>query len=128
MNRRNTRQREIIRAVLAQADRPLSPAELLARASGQLPNLGIATIYRTLRLLTEEGWLAPIELPGEATRYELAGKGHHHHFRCRRCRRIFELAGCVLRHRPPTPPGFAVESHEVILHGLCAHCAPSATC
>ena len=123
MQRRNTRQRELIRDTIEQAGRPLSPAEIHHLAHRRLPGLGIATIYRNLRLLTAEGWLTPVELPGEPARYERAGKDHHHHFHCRRCRRLFELEGCALRRRLAVPPGFRAESHELILHGLCARCA-----
>lgn len=127
MIQRNTRQRDLIREAIARAGRPLSPREIHAQARRRLPGLGIATVYRHLRQLVEEGWLVPVELPGEAARYERSGKAHHHHFRCRRCRRIFELEGCALKTRRLAPPGFVVEDHEVVLYGLCERCARPAS-
>ena len=71
----------------------------------------------------ETGWLVPVELPGEAPRYERAGIAHHHHFRCRSCARVFEIHGCPGDLRELTPEGFRLESHDVTLYGQCARCA-----
>ena len=119
---RNTRQREAIRQVLSEADRPMGPQEVLEAAQGYIPSLGIATVYRTLKALTEEGWLIPVELPGEPQRYEIAGKGHHHHFRCRICDRVFDTDGCLPNLRRLAPSGFQLDRHEVVLYGTCDTC------
>ncbi len=123
---RNTRQRESIRQVFEETDRPLGPHEVLDAAQSHIPGLGIATVYRTLKALTEEGWLIPVELPGEPQRYEIAGKGHHHHFQCRACDRVFEADGCVTDLRRLVPSGFKLDRHEVVLYGTCETCAQSA--
>lgn len=120
---RNTRQRAVIREVLEHADRPLGAQEVLTEAQRQMKGLGIATVYRTIKGLTEEGWLVPVELPGEPPRYELAGKGHHHHFHCRDCGKMFELEGCVENLKKLLPKGFKTTGHEVLLYGACAQCA-----
>jgi Fur family ferric uptake transcriptional regulator len=119
---RRTRQREAVLAALQQVDRPLSPREILDEAGRGLPALGIATVYRHLAGLLAAGALREVALPGEPSRYELAGKGHHHHFRCRRCAAVFELAGCPGDFEALAPPGFLVEEHELFLMGLCATC------
>ena len=120
---RNTRQRQAIRRVLEEADRPLGPHEVLAAAQCYTPGLGMATVYRTLKALLEEHWLVSVTLPGEPPRYEVAGKTHHHHFRCRTCDRVFEIAGCLANLPRLTPRGFRLESHEVVLYGVCTSCA-----
>jgi Fur family transcriptional regulator, ferric uptake regulator len=120
---RDTTQRRLIRRLLHEADRPLSPREVLLLAQKEKARLGMATIYRNLNALIADGWLIPVELPGEATRYELSGKAHHHHFRCRACANVFEIEGCALRLRRHVPRGFKVEAHEVILYGLCSGCS-----
>lgn len=119
---RETRQRRAIRRVLLEADRPLGPGEVLASARRHCPGLGTATVYRALRALLTDGWLAPVALPGEAPRYELAGKRHHHHFHCRACGRVFELAGCPADLGRLTPTGFQLEAHDLVLYGRCAGC------
>ncbi len=119
---RDTRQRRAIRNALEQAGRPLSTHEVLLLAQPDSPSLGTATVYRTLKALVEEGWLAVVEVPGEAPRYERAGKGHHHHFHCRGCGRLFELEGCPDGLKHLTPNGFSLEAHEVVLYGRCTVC------
>jgi Fur family transcriptional regulator, ferric uptake regulator len=119
---RNTRQREAIRAALRGAGRPLSPHEILEQARRLAPGLGLATVYRNVRALTAEGWLRSVELPGAASRYELSGKEHHHHFHCRSCDGLFEVARCPGELRELVPRGFQLERHEVILYGLCQVC------
>lgn len=123
MAERKTQQRDAIRHVLAAADRPLSPQEVLEQAGEHSPGLGIATVYRALKSLAEAGFLVAVDLPGEASRFELAGKRHHHHFHCRDCGRAFDLEGCVPTLRRLAPKGFRVDDHEVVLYGRCASCA-----
>jgi Fur family ferric uptake transcriptional regulator len=124
VQRRRTRQRTAIRAVFEQARRPLSIAEVLEEAQRVVPGLGIATVYRTVGALVEEGSLSAVEIGGEAPRYEVSGRGHHHHFRCRRCHRVFEVEGCLPEVQKLAPEGFVVEDHEILLFGLCPQCAP----
>jgi len=119
---RNTRQRDAIRTALAGAGRPLSPQEVLAAARQGHPGLGIATVYRTLKALLEDGSVRAVELPGVPARYELAGKRHHHHFHCRACDGVFEVDACPAGIRRLPPGGFRLERHEIILYGLCAGC------
>lgn len=121
--KRDTQQRRAIRQAIEESGRPLSPREVLDAARSHRPGLGIATVYRTLKALVEEGALAQVELPGEPPRYEAMGKQHHHHFHCRTCDRVYELEGCPEGLRGLTPAGFSLESHEVVLYGRCAACA-----
>jgi len=117
---RQTRQRQAIRRVFEDTPRPLGASEILEAADSHAPGLGIATVYRAVKDLVEEGWLAQVELPGEAPRYEQAGKKHHDHFRCRKCSRVFEVECSV---RLPKLRGYVVEDHEIVLTGLCPQCA-----
>lgn len=119
---RATRQRAAIAEVLRTAHRPLSPAEILSASRAAVPRLGTATVYRTLRAMVEDGTIAPVFLAGEAARYELAHLGHHHHFRCRACERVFEVEGCPGDLSGLAPKGFQVEAHDVVLFGRCAGC------
>ncbi|MBX7246488.1 MAG: transcriptional repressor [Candidatus Sumerlaeaceae bacterium] len=120
---RNTNQRRAIKKAIEDSGRPMTPLEVLESAQALAPGIGIATIYRALKSLAEEKWLVTVELPGEATRYELAGKAHHHHFCCRQCKKVFEMADCHETFRSIVPEGFKLESHEIILYGLCDKCA-----
>lgn len=120
---RNTRQRDAIRAAFADAGRPLSAQEAHQLASRAVAQLGIATVYRNIKALVEERWLDVVELPGEPPRYEQAGKAHHHHFRCSRCDKVFDIEGCPGALKSLLPKGFRLERHDVLLEGRCAVCA-----
>lgn len=119
---RDTRQRRVLRKVLEHADRPLSPHEILEAAQAEMPSLGIATVYRNVKSMVEEAALQTVEIPGEGLRYELAGKEHHHHFYCRGCARVFEVDGCPGNLKRLAPEDFEVESHLLVLYGLCPTC------
>ena len=121
---RNTRQRSAIRDAIAQAGRPLLPQEVLAAAQASAPGLSIATVYRNLRALQDEGALRAVLLPGENARYELAGAAHHHHFQCLSCQRVFEVTACPGDLASLAPAGFTVEDHDLTLYGRCGDCAP----
>ncbi|MEM1167036.1 MAG: transcriptional repressor [Planctomycetota bacterium] len=125
---RETRQLRAIRNAFEQAGRPLSPAELHEHAARDVPELGLATVYRTISKLTEAGEIAPVELPGESPRYERreAADQHHHHFRCTCCDRVFDVHGCAHGVESLAPEGFEVEDHEITLTGRCADCAGAA--
>lgn len=120
---RKTHQRLAIRQALAEAGRPLTPREILAAARKRASTLGIATVYRNLKVLMAEGALHSVELPGAPDRYELAGKDHHHHFHCRACDRVYEVEDCPGDIQSLTPAGFELEDHEIYLYGLCGDCA-----
>ena len=105
---------------------PLSPPEVLSLANDQKAGLGLATVYRTINTLLEERWLVKVDMPGGITRYERAGKAHHHHFSCTLCKKVFEIHGCPGNLASLLPKGFVLTGHEVILEGLCNLCAVSA--
>lgn len=121
-DQRNTRQRSAIRDAFERAGRPLSPQQVLEAAQAGVEGLGIATVYRNIKGLLEEGWLAAVDLPGNATVYERSGKAHHHHFHCERCGRVFDLKGCLPNINRLAGRRFSVARHELVLYGTCAGC------
>ena len=119
---RKTRQRAAIDSALRKARRPLSPRELLEATRSSVRTIGLATVYRTLKLLVAEGTVHPINLPGDAPRYEASSLAHHHHFQCTRCNRVYDIQGCPGDLRRLAPRGFTVEHHDVTLYGRCSDC------
>lgn len=121
---RRTKQRETILKEIESAEGPLSVGEIHGRAVEELPALGIATVYRTVKAMREEGRVIVVELPGEEARYEPADRGHHHHFRCLSCGQIFDLEMCPVGIPCGTmlPGGYRVEDHNLTLYGHCSAC------
>ena len=120
--RRRTHQRSVIQRVLLEANRPLTPHGILLTAQAHAPGLGIATVYRAIQTMMTDGVLVAVKIPGEAPRYETAGKEHHHHFRCRTCDDIFDIQGCSPDIQELAPKGFRLEGHQVVLYGVCPPC------
>ena len=122
-NPRKSRQRDAIRDVFDRFDNPLSVEEIHEAAREVIPRLGMATVYRTIKLLLDDKSIVAVELPGHTPRYEKAGKSHHHHFLCHDCDKVFDLPGCALdTEHLHTPNGFTVDHHEIVLEGTCSDC------
>ncbi|MFG0315333.1 MAG: Fur family transcriptional regulator [Phycisphaerales bacterium] len=119
---RQTPQREAIRSLFTQDGDPMSPQEIMDQASEIVPTVSMATVYRTIRSLEELGEIVPVELPGEPPRYEMAGKDHHHHFKCESCGRAFEVDACPGNLSHMTPEGFRLTRHDITLYGICKAC------
>lgn len=124
---RSTRQKRAIQAVLRDHSNPLTALEIQALAVKEVPSLGIATVYRSLKSMASDGQVVSVEIPGASPRYERADKGHHHHFLCRTCGEVFELEKCLEGIKKIAPPEFRVEDHEIILYGACRDCASQTT-
>jgi Fur family ferric uptake transcriptional regulator len=122
---RSTTQRDAIWAALQGAVGPLLPEEILAVAKRRCRSLGLATVYRALQRFEDEGRADRVTSGNGRVRFEIA-RGHHHHFECRDCERVYDVPGCLRSPRSlerTLPAGFRLETHEVRLEGLCADCA-----
>ena len=120
--KRKTSQREAIEQVFSRQDRPLSVAAILKTGRAIVGSLNQATVYRNLKIMVEKGSLQQINHPSLGTLYERTSKGHHHHFYCRGCNRIFEVPGCALNLAKAVPDGFVLEDHLIYLSGFCPTC------
>lgn len=125
IGKRHTRQRTEIQRLIEAADGPLTIEEIHDRARPTLPRIGVATVYRTVKLLLASAQIQGLVLPDGVTRYERAAIGHHHHFSCRRCEKTFDIDVCPLSIPRGTtfPGGYIVEDHELTLYGTCPSCA-----
>lgn len=124
LGQRNTRQREILQQIFAKAPGPLGVKRLLELAQTEIGKIGIATVYRTVRLLEESNEIRPVTLPDGEIQWESSDRGHHHHFLCRMCSTVTDFAGCPVHvHTESLPKGFVVENHELTLVGICANCS-----
>jgi Fur family transcriptional regulator, ferric uptake regulator len=121
-----TRQREIIVDTFFSASGHLSVDELLAKVQSRDERIGAATVYRTMKILTDSGLASARHFDDGQTRYEAAiGRHHHDHLICTSCHqiiefeneRIEELQDMVARQH-----GFHVTRHKLELYGLCNDC------
>ena len=121
-----TRQRDVIVDTFFESQGHLSVDELLEAVLRRDPNIGAATVYRTMKILTECGLASARHFDDGQTRYEPAlDRAHHDHLICTGCHaivefeneRIEELQESVARHH-----GFTVTRHKLELYGLCKSC------
>ena len=125
MPRRDTSQQRAIRDAIESAGRPLSVREIHDGAATEVPSVGLRTVYRVVNRLRDDGLVAPVIVPGQPDRYEPAAVAarHHHHFRCEKCDRVFDVDACPGGLHRMLPPGFTLAGHELSLWGTCSMCA-----
>ncbi len=115
---RETKQRNAIKRAFFEYRRPLSPKEVLGIASEDVPNLGIATVYRNIKAMVEENELATVEIPGQAPRYCLPRERTPFLFVCQETDRVFFLEPDTTRVDISSIPGEArVDRYEVVFYG-----------
>lgn len=125
---RPTRQRVMVLEALAAEEQDATAQEIYARLRKRGERVGLATVYRTLSLLTERDVVDELShRPGESC-YRLCSAGHHHHLVCSRCHRVEELSGCDIDEwlaRASRSRGFVATSHTLEVVGLCEACRSS---
>jgi len=124
-SRRPTRQRSALLAVLTDTDGFRSAQELHALLRERGDGVGLATVYRTLQALVDQGQVDVVRnADGEAT-YRRCSTVHHHHLMCRSCGRTVEVADSPVERwatRVAAEHGFADVQHQLEVFGTCAVC------
>src|SRR6478752_10307061 len=123
---RKTEQREVIVETFFKAPHHISIEELLAQVRQKDPRVGYATVYRTLKLLTECGVAFERKFGDGLTRYELADESSHHdHLICTSCSKIIEFEEPKIEELQETIAArydFELLSHKHEMYGTCAEC------
>jgi Fur family ferric uptake transcriptional regulator len=128
-NYRLTGQRKAVLNVMVENQgRHLSAEEVLWEARKIFPNIGIATVYRTLEKLASLELLHKTMFEGNRYRYELAEKNRHrhHHVVCLACGQISEVSGDLLHELESKldEQGYKIIDHELKFFGYCPFCNP----
>jgi len=100
-------------------------ADLVERARERRVDVGRATIFRTLEVLSELGVIERIDLPNGEHAYVGCEPAHHHHVVCSRCGRAAEISDAGLRtvvREVGRRTGYRVDEHRLELFGLCPAC------
>ncbi len=125
---KSTGQRDDIVRVFFELGRHISAEELYAEVRKINPHVGYATIYRTLRLLTECELASERHFAEDQARYEAAGKHHHDHFICEACGKIIEFENEGLERIQQAVArelGAELSHHRLELYGRCGDCRRS---
>lgn len=109
----------------------LTAEEIYDYVKKKYPEIGIATVYRTIQVLSELNLIDKLNLDDGYVRYEINKNGkessshHHHHLICLECGNIYAFQDDLLEaleKRIEDTMGFEVADHEVKLYGHCKKC------
>lgn len=124
-----TPQREaIVRVLLEREEDHLSAEEIYLLVKEIAPEIGLATVYRTLDLLSELKIVDKINFGDGVSSYDLRKEGakhFHHHLVCTECGSVEEIVDDLLEDVEKIVQndwGFQVKDHRLTFHGVCRVC------
>jgi len=123
--RRTTRQRTAVLALLEELDGFRSAQDLHALLRQRGDAVGLATVYRAVQALVDDGQLDVLRGPDGEAAYRRCSPVHHHHLVCRSCGRTVEVADRPVERwaaRVAAEHDFADVQHQVEVFGTCAAC------
>ncbi len=117
----------ILKIFLENADRHLSAEDTYMLVKNDYPEIGLATVYRTLDILAELGVLLKNDFGDGRSRYEFSRKDehHHHHLICIQCGNVSEFDDDLLESLETVIQkrnGFKVVDHDLKFYGYCKKC------
>ena len=111
-------------AVLAEAY--AAPAQFTAEDIHRgLPRVGRATVFRTIKLLLDQGLLCRVRMDGGRLLYRWSRPDHHHHLVCKSCGAVEDMSRCgvaELLQQAVGASGYTLEGHWLEVYGRCARC------
>src|SRR5574342_245074 len=129
-----TPQREAtVRVLLENEEDHLSAEDVYLLVKDKAPEIGLATVYRTLALLTELKIVDKINFGDGVSRYDLRQEGasrFHHHLICTECGAVEEIQEDLLGEvetRIEQESRFKVKDHSLTFHGVCETCKEKLT-
>ncbi|MGO1563634.1 MAG: Fur family transcriptional regulator [Brevibacterium aurantiacum] len=123
--RRNTAQKDAVRRALASAEGFVSAQDLHRRLDGEGSRVALATVYRQLNALADEGE-ADIVSTGDEQLFRTCRQPdrHHHHLICENCGNVVEVTpddeGWFAR--IAADHGYTVTRHSIEIYGRCPRC------
>lgn len=124
-----TPQREATLLVLLENEKDhLSAEEIFFYVKRKSPEIGLATVYRTLEILTELKIVDKVSFNDGVARYDLRKEGakhFHHHLLCLECGTIEEVEEDLLgsvEERIEQKYHFLIKDHRLTFHGVCQKC------
>ncbi len=123
---RMTPQRGLILDVFLRTKAHITSEELYNKAKKRDRSIGQATVYRTLKLLSQAGLAREVDFGDGVVRYEHGyGDEHHDHIICERCGKQIEVLDERierLQKKLAARHGFTLTGHSMYLYGICREC------
>lgn len=127
---RITNQRDVILNELRAVKTHPTADELYTQVRCRLPRVSLATVYRNLEWLSEQGLARKIEVGGRQKRFD-GDISEHYHVRCQKCGRVADVEMDILENLEghiSQSCGFIVTGHRLEFTGLCAACSDGSSC
>lgn len=128
---RVTKRQQTILSHLRQLDKEITAQDLHLKLRQQGINIGLATIYRTLRTLHLQGIIRErVTLTGESLYSIIEEVSHSHHLNCVNCGQSIIIDGCPISEKLTKwceSQKFTVYYHTLEFFGLCDSCQHSAS-
>ncbi len=124
---RITHQREIILDELKSLKSHPTADELFDLVRERLPRVSLATVYRNLEWLCQQGVVQKIEVGGRQKRFD-ANVDLHYHIRCTSCGRVDDVDMLPvenLEHNLAEKSGYDIKGHRLEFWGTCPDCTKS---
>ncbi|WP_027366034.1 Fur family transcriptional regulator [Desulfotruncus alcoholivorax] len=119
----------VLRVLLENKDKHLSAEEVYNLVKLKAPDVGLATVYRTLELFSSFDIIHSMDFGDGRKRYEFGvdnADGHrHHHLICVQCGKIIEMNEDLLEEleeRVNRTYNFTISDHELKIFGRCSEC------
>ena len=126
--RRSTRQRAVVRDLVAEFESFKSAQDIHHILRGRGETIGLSTVYRNLQTLAEDDLVDTVRNEQGEVLYRKCSAKHHHHLVCRTCGRVVEVTGPAVERwadRAAEENGFSDVSHTVEIFGVCSECRSS---
>ena len=126
---RPTRQRTAVMEAMASIADFRSAQEIHALLESREAHVGLATVYRTLQLLSDVGVVDSLRAEDGELTYRRCSSHHHHHLVCRSCGAAVEVEGPAVEQWADSVSqehGFVDVSHTLEIFGTCASCVTAA--
>jgi Fur family ferric uptake transcriptional regulator len=120
--------RAVVDVIIKNEGSHLTTEEVYDLVKKDCPEIGLATVYRTVQLLEDIGVVCKLDLNDGCNRYELIHDDeyhHHHHLICTSCGKVNEVEGDlleVLEHDIQMKYDFHIKNHSVKFYGICSEC------
>lgn len=127
---KRSRSRAQIMEVFFRSGRHLTVDELTRKVRVRNRNIGSATVYRTLKLLSRLGYVKELDFGEGVKRYESSLTAHHDHLVCTECGKVSEFEEPrieSLQEEVAREHGFSPTMHRLAIYGVCGRCGPPAT-
>lgn len=124
--KRNTWQREAVREALGTSENFVSAQSLHSSLREAGSPIGLATVYRALADLAQDGDADSLQQEGESLYRACTPGSHHHHLICRNCGLTVEIEADAVEEwaqRVAADHGFTSANHVVDVFGFCAACS-----